>query len=170
MDFKDLAVKRYSVRAFAERPVEEEKLKLVLEACRNSPTAKNLQSQTVFVAKNPETVERIGKCCGCYYPSPVVLIVAYKEEYAWTRETDGMNFGRVDATIAATQMMLQAADIGLGTTFVAFFEEEKLKKEFPVLEEMKILAVLPLGYPAEDAEPAPWHTMRRPLEKVAKYI
>lgn len=88
---------------------------------------------------------------------------------AWDREDDGKNHGEIDATIAVTQMMLQAADLGLGTTYVGMFDPEKLTAAFP---EMAALSPspLPLGYPAEGAHPARLHTERKPMEQLVKYL
>ena len=70
-------------------------------------------------------------------------------------ETDGKDHGEIDAAIAATQMMLQAADLGLGTTYVGMFEPEKLRAAFPELEGLVPIALLPLGYPAEGGPSLP---------------
>ena len=54
MDFAKLSAERYSLRKYSDKPVEEEKLALILEAGRNAPTAHNLQPQRIFVIKSPE--------------------------------------------------------------------------------------------------------------------
>ena len=54
MDFEKLSAERYSLRKFSDRPVEQEKLDLILEAGRNAPTAHNLQPQRIFVIRTPE--------------------------------------------------------------------------------------------------------------------
>ena len=67
-------------------------------------------------------------------------------------------------------MMLQAADLGLGTTYVGMFQPEKLKEAFPELAGLEIVAVLPLGYPAEGAHPSRLHADRKPVEELVKYL
>lgn len=131
MDFAKLSAERYSLRKFSDRPVEGEKLDLVLEAGRNAPTAHNLQPQRIFVLQTPEALEKADGCTAAHFHPPVILVVAYDPEAAWKRETDGKNHGEIDAAIAATQMMLQAADLGLGTTYVGMFEPQKLLAAFP---------------------------------------
>lgn len=59
MDFTELAAKRYSVRNYADRPVEPEKIQAVLEAGRLAPTAKNLQPQRIRVIQSPEALAKI---------------------------------------------------------------------------------------------------------------
>ena len=100
----------------------------------------------------------------------MILVVAYDPEAAWKRETDGKNHGEIDAAIAATQMMLQAADLGLGTTYVGMFDPEKLLAAFPEMAGLTPIALLPVGYPAEGAHPARLHTQRMPLEEMAKEL
>ena len=67
-------------------------------------------------------------------------------------------------------VMLQAADLGLGTTYVGMFEPEKLRAAFPEMAGLVPIALLPLGYPAEGAHPARLHGDRKPLEELVKYL
>ena len=170
MDFEKLSAARYSLRKFSPAPVEEEKLALILEAGRNAPTAHNLQPQRIFVLRSPEALEKADGCTAAHFHPTVMLVVAYDAEEAWKRETDGKNHGEIDAAIAATQMMLQAADLGLGTTYVGMFEPEKLLAAFPEMEGLTPIALLPLGYGAETAHPSRLHADRKPLEELVKYL
>lgn len=126
MNFAELSAQRYSLRKFSDRPVEDALLQQVLEAGRNAPTAHNNQPQRIFVLQSPEAMAKADACMGCHFHPPVLLAVAYDPAEAWNREDDGKNHGEIDATIAVTQMMLQAADLGLGTTYVGMFDPEKL--------------------------------------------
>ncbi|WP_352415263.1 nitroreductase family protein [Oscillibacter ruminantium] len=171
MDFAQLEKARYSLRKFSERPVEQEKLDLVLEAARCAPTAHNKQPQRVFVFKSAEALEKADACAACHFHSPLLLAVAYKEEEAWTRDTvDGKNHGEIDAAIAVTQMMLQAADLGLGTTYVGMFDPQALLAAFPEMAGCTPIALLPIGYPAEGAHPARLHEDRIPMEDMVTVL
>lgn len=171
MDFATLAAERYSLRKFSDRPVEEEKLQAVLESGRSAPTAHNLQPQRILVLRSPEALEKADGCASCHLHAPVMLVVAYDPEEAWKREEDGKNHGEIDAAIATTQMMLEAADLGLGTTYVGMFDPEKLCAAFPEqLKGLVPIALLPLGYPAEGAHPSRLHASRKPLEELVKYL
>lgn len=170
MDFQTLSAARYSLRKFSPAPVEEEKLALILESGRKAPTAHNNQPQRIFVMRTPEALEKVDGCAGCHFHPPVMLVVAYDPEIAWKREHDGKNHGEIDAAIAATQMMLQAADLGLGTTYIGMFEPEKLYAAFPEMQGLVPVALLPLGYPAENARPSRLHADRMPLESMVKYL
>ena len=170
MELLQLSEARYSLRKFSDRPVEAEKLAAILEAGRNAPTAHNLQPQRIFVLRSPEALEKADACTAAHFHPPVILVVAYDPEAAWKRETDGKNHGEIDASIAATQMMLEAADLGLGTTYVGMFEPEKLLAAFPEMAGLCPIAMLPLGYPAEGAHPSRLHADRKPLEELVKYL
>lgn len=170
MDFEKLSAARYSLRKFSDRPVEAGKLEKILEAGRNAPTAHNNQPQRIFVLQTPEALEKADGCMGSHFHPPVILVVAYDPKDAWNRETDGKNHGEIDATIAATQMMLQATDLDLGTTYVGMFESEKLWAAFPEMEGTVPIAMLTLGYPADGAHPSRLHTSRKPLEELVKYL
>ena len=137
---------------------------------RNAPTAHNLQPQRIFVLQSSEALEKVDGCTGAHFHPPVMLLVAYDPEAAWKREDDGKNHGEIDAAIAVTQMMLQAADLGLGTTYVGMFDPEKLHAAFPELAGLTPIALLPMGYPAEGAHPSRLHTDRKPLEELVRYL
>lgn len=170
MDFQALSTARYSLRKFSAQPVEQEKLDLILEAGRSAPTAHNYQPQRIFVLRSPEALEKADACMGSHFHPPVILAVAYAPSVSWKRETDGKDHGEIDAAIAATQMMLQAADLGLGTTYVGMFEPEKLLAAFPEMAGTFLIALLPLGYPAESAHPSRLHTERKPLRELVNYL
>lgn len=170
MDFAKLSAERYSLRKFSDQKVEQEKLDLILEAGRNAPTAHNNQPQRIFVIQSPEALEKADACTSMHFHAPMTLVVAYDPEAAWKREHDGKNHGEIDASIAITQMMLQAADLGLGSTYVGVFEPEKLLEAFPEMAGLCPIAMLPLGYPAENARPSKLHTMRKPVEELVKYL
>ena len=170
MDFAKLSAERYSLRKYSDRPVEAEKLALILESGRNAPTAHNNQPQRIFVLQSPEALAKADACMRSHFNPPMILMVAYDPAAAWDREEDGKNHGEIDAAIAATQMMLAAADLGLGTTYVGMFEPEKLLAAFPEMAGLCPIAMLPLGYPAEGAHPSRLHADRKPLEELVKYL
>ena len=170
MDFAKLAAERYSLRKFSSRPVEKEKLDLVLEAARLAPTAHNFQPQRVFVMQSTQALEKADACTSHHFHAPVLLAVAYDPERAWNRDCDGKNHGEIDAAIAVTQMMLQAADLGLGTTYIGEFDPKALLEQFPEMAGYVPIALLPLGYPAEGAHPSRLHGNRIPMEELVTIL
>lgn len=170
MTFTELAEKRYSVRKFDSRPVEEDKLERVLLAGRAAPTAKNLQPQHILVVRSAEALAKLNKCSPCIYGAPSALVVCYDKNIGWVRTRDDKNHAEIDVTIVATHMMLQAEELGLGTVWVGVFDPEDLRREFDLPEHLVPSAVLPLGYPAPDAMPAPMHGTRKPLSETVRYV
>jgi len=67
-------------------------------------------------------------------------------------------------------MVFEAADLGLGTTWVCHFDPEAVVREFSLPENIIPSSILPLGYAAEDAVPAPMHAQRNPIGESVKYI
>ena len=88
MGFLELAKKRYSVRKYKNTPVEEEKLKRILEAGRVAPTGKNNQPQRLIVVRSEKGLEKIGKAARIY-GAPCVIIVCSDTQETWERPFDG---------------------------------------------------------------------------------
>jgi nitroreductase len=169
MNFINLAEERYSLRTFSNKPVEKEKLDLVLRAGQVSPTACNNQPQRILVIENEEALEKLKKCTKYHFNAPMALLVCYDKNVSWKRAFDGDDSGVVDASIVATHMMLQAAEIGLGTTWVGFFDPALIIKEFNLPGNFVPVALLPIGYPSEDAKPFPGHNQRNSIEESVFY-
>ena len=70
----------------------------------------------------------------------------------------------------ATQMMLEIQDLGLGTTWVGHFDAPHLKNLYPEMEPYGLIAIFPVGYPAEDAEPAVHHGIRKDKAEAVKIL
>ena len=169
IDFLRLAADRYSVRKFAEKPVEQEKLDKVLEAGHLAPTAVNYQPQRILVMNDEEALTKLQTCTRYHFNAPAALLVSYNKNECWKRAYDGKISGEIDASIVTTHMMLEAAAIGLGTTWVMYFDPGILRKEFSIPDELEPVALLILGYPADDAKPSAKHTEFRSPEEIISY-
>lgn len=170
MDFLTLAKNRYSLRQFDERPVEPETLNQILESARIAPTAVNAQPVRILVLESPEDRALMPECTRYHFNAPLFLMVCYDKEISWKRrKIDGKEMGEVDAAIAATHMMMTAADLGLGTTWVAYFDPAAARRLYEVPENLDIVCILPLGYPAKDAAPSPKHEERENMEHMVSY-
>lgn len=169
MSFLELARKRYSVRKFSGRAVEEEKAEQILEAGRAAPTACNLQPQRILVLRGGEALDKLKGCTDCHFDAPLAFIVCYDKNSAWVRSFDGAGSGEIDASIVATHMMMAAADAGLGSTWVMYFDPGAVRRVYNLPEDFVPVAILPVGYPAEDAEPSEKHFARLPLGETTRY-
>jgi nitroreductase len=169
MNFEQLVSIRYSVRKFQNRQVEKEKLDLILEAGRKAPTAANRQPHRILVINKEEGLKKVDICTKYRFDAPSVLLIVYDKTETWVRKFDGENSGQIDAGIVTTQMMLQAADIGLGTTWIMFFDPAKAAEAFKLPEKLIPVAFLILGYPADESVPSEQHSRRHPLDTIVYY-
>ena len=169
MDFIELAKKRYSVRRFDPRPVARKDIEKILQAGALAPTACNKQPQRILVLTEPESLEKLRKCKRSFFGATAALLVCYDKTRCWTREYDGKTSGDIDASIVCTHMMLEAAALGVGSTWVMHFIPEAVKEELALPLELEPVALLMLGYPAADAKPAPAHSECREMSDMVSY-
>ena len=161
-DFLTLAKERCSIRKFTSEPVSEADLDRILEAGMVAPTACNLQPQRITVINTPEMLEKLKKCTECHFGAPAALLVCFNADETWKRRYDGETSGWVDASIVTTHMMLEAADLGIGSTWVMWFDPEAVRREFALDDALVPVAILVMGHAAPDAAPAPLHEKSRP--------
>ena len=170
MDFKELAKERFSVRDFSDRPVEDEKIRDILETGLLAPTAKNLQPQRVYVLKSEKAVAKARELSKMAFNAPVVLMISARKGDAFVSPFNGMNFAETDASIATTHMMLRAAEIGLGTCWVGYFDPKAFAEAFDVPDDEEVLYLMPLGYAAEGCEPRQSHFDSRTVEDTVREL
>ena len=161
MDFMTLAADRYSVRKFKDTPVEQEAINKILQAAALSPTACNNQPQKIFVLRSKEALEKLKKCTDSHFNAPLAFIVCYDKSICWKRPFDGKESGDIDASIVTTHMILEAASIGIGSTWVMYFKPDVLKEVFELPDSIVPVSVIPMGYAADDAKPAERHALYR---------
>lgn len=169
MDFLKLASERYSVCKFTGKAVEQDVLDKILKAGCLAPTACNRQPQRILVIDGQEGMEKLRRCTQCHFNAPAALLVCYDKDACWKREYDGKTSGDIDASIVATHMMLEAAALGVGTTWVMYFMPEAVRAAFGIPESVEPVALLVMGYPAPDAKPFPGHSQFRPMEEIVTY-
>ena len=170
MEFKEVIKNRYACKKYSDKPVEEEKLARILEAGRLAPTAKNLQEQKIYVVRSAEGLAKIDGATPCRYGAPAVLAVAFDKKNVFVYPGEKRDSGIEDATIVATHLMLAAADEGVDSCWLNFFDPEKLAKALELPENEEILMLLDLGYAAEGAGPLPNHASRKPLDETVRYL
>ena len=158
---------RRSIRRYKARPVEKEKLTKILEAARLSPSASNNQPWHFVAIADKETRESLFPAYNrdWFVTAPVIIVACATPSEAWSRQ-DGEEYWKVDVAIAMQNMVLVAHELGLGTCWIAAFKEEKVKEVLGIPEEMRLIAMTPLGYPAEEKEPV---SERKPMEEIVHY-
>lgn len=163
MDFLQLAKTRYSCRNYSDKKVEKEKLDKILEVARIAPTACNYQPQRILVLQDEKKLERLSECTAYGWDAPVMMIICYDKTVSWKRKYDGKDEGIVDASIVTTHMMLEIESLGLGTTWIGSFDPEKIREVYEIPNDYEIVALLPVGYKADDDQPGPLHDKRKSI-------
>lgn len=162
MTFLELARERYSVRSFKNQPIEEEKINLILEAAKLAPTACNNQPQKIYVVKSEEVRVKLKEVSPCTFDAPVILVIGYDKTRDWkNKKMPGYSSGETDAAIICTHMMFEAWEQGIGSCWVGMFNADDVSKALGLPEDVLVTALLPIGYAAENAQPAPLHTSFR---------
>ncbi|MBM4084275.1 MAG: nitroreductase [Planctomycetes bacterium] len=166
MDVMEAIRTRRSIRAYLDKPVEEEKLKRVLEAARLAPSAKNMQEWKFIVVRDPATRQKLVEAAkGQKFVGEAPVVIAAcgtKPDYVMSC---GQLSHTVDVSIAVTHMCLQAVAEGLGTCWLGAFYEDQAKKILGVPDGVRIVALLPLGYPKESPAARP----RKALGEIVCY-
>lgn len=149
MKFEELIKNRYSCRKFKDTPVEKEKIEKILEAALVAPTACNLQPQRILVLTDKNIIKALDdeKCTRYTFDAPLIFVMCVDRSKACTRKYDGISSAEVDSSIAMTQMMLQAQELGLGTTWVMALNPDIAKKVLNIPENLDVISFMPTGYP-----------------------
>ncbi len=154
MEFLELAKKRYSVRDYSEKPVDDVLLDKVLEAGRLAPSACNNQPWVFIVIRDEDSRKKLESVYTreWFLRAPVIIAVCCDRSASWKR-ADGKDFGDVDAAIALDHMTLAAAEAGLGTCWVANFNAAEARKLLMLPANIDPIAFTPVGYPGPEAKP-----------------
>lgn len=169
MDFYDLINKRRSIRKYSPKPIEEDKLKRILNAAYIAPTAKNLQPFKFLVVKNKEKIEKITSFCKkntFMKDAPIVIVGLANKEESYQILGSYTTSEMVDLAIAMDHLILAATNEGLGTCWIASFEEDKLRNYLKTEEPYRIVLLTPIGYPLENPEPQP----KKKFEEIFEFI
>ena len=137
----------------------------VLEAARLAPSAMNRQPYGFVVIENKETLDKLSSACNQTWDSPMMIAICAFPKEAWVRE-DGEEYWKVDAAAAMSNIALQAYAEGLGTCWIVAFQEQKVKEILGINADFSVLALTPLGYPAEKKGPV---TKRKSIDELVHY-
>ncbi len=173
MDFVDVVEGRHSIRAFQERDVDSDTLEAILRAARRAPSAGNLQAYRVAVARASSVRRLLALAAfdqGFVAQAPVVLVflsdpAASAVKYGPHGET---MFAIQDATIACAYAQLAAANAGLGACWVGAFREDNVRAALGAEETLRPVALLPLGYPAEEPQVTPRRSLPEMVLEVSE--
>lgn len=170
MEFLKLAQDRYSVRKFTSESVPKDVIDKILKAGHVAPTACNYQPHRIFVMQSAEALEKLKNCTRCHFDAPLAMLVCYNKDECWVRKYDGENSGFVDASIVTTHMMMEATELGIGSTWVMHFNPAKMVEEFAISDNLVPVALLVMGYPASDAAPIDMHSKFKNMDEIVSYL
>ena len=150
MEVFEIIKKRRSVRNYKQESVPEEILKRVLEAARLAPSANNSQDWKFIVVREEKTRKKLAEAAAGQSfigEAPIVIAaVALNPEQMMSCEVPAY---AVNLAIAIDHMTLEAAEEGLGTCWIGAFSQEKVKEILKIPARYKVVALLPLGFPAD---------------------
>lgn len=160
MELLKAVEERRSIRRFRPDPVEEEKLTTVLEAARRAPSWKNGQCWRFIVVQSEEGRRALAQCLPLTNPGRKALVqapvnVVLCADPAASEEWEGRAYYLVDAAIAMEHLVLAAAALGLGTCWIGMMYEEEIRRALAIPPAIRVVALTPLGYPAENPRPRP---------------
>ena len=161
MDLYQVMKERRSVRKYLNEPVPDEKLKRILEAARIAPSWSNLQCWRFVIVGDHERKKTIAASMPDNNPArravgetaPLVIVLC--ADPSESGNPDGKDFYMLDAGLAMQQLMLAAHAEGLGTCWVGWFEEEKVRRACAIPEQYRVVALSPLGIPEKQPSERP---------------
>ena len=174
MDFSELAKVRQSDRKYSDRHVEQEKIDQCLETARLSPSANNSQPWKFVVVDDPALKEQVADCAASLgmnkftHQAPVLIAVVIEKNNtlsATASVLQGKEYHLIDIGIAVNQFCLQAADIGLGTCIIGWFNEKKVKSLLGIEKKRRVPLLISLGYPDSPTRVK----TRKPVGKISSY-
>lgn len=161
MTAKECITGRRSIRRFTDQPVSHELLSQIVETASFAPSWKNTQI-TRYIAVEGAKKAALAKCTGIYPPNGsimeqapmVIAVTVIKGRSGYERDgsfstVKGDGWQMFDAGIAGEAFCLAAHEQGLGTVIMGLFDEEEASKVLELPEDRELVALIPIGYPAE---------------------
>jgi len=163
MELSEAIRKRYSCRAYQERPVEEEKLDKIFEAAQLAPSAKNFQDWRFVAVTDKQTRMDLSIAANnqsFVAQAPVVIACCSSlSHWMWC----GQPTGSIDVAIAMEHIALVATSLGLATCWIGSFYPDEVRRILQIPTHIHVIELMTLGYPA-DKQPEP---KRLPIENIA---
>jgi len=165
MSFLETAKKRFSVRKYTDKIVENEKIEKLIEAAHYAPTGANRQPVRLITVQNPDNLKKVSKAANIY-GAPLAIIVCGDKSRAWVREYDKKNIVDIDASIITDHIMHEATELELGSVWICHFKPDVLKSELNIPENLEPINILAIGYTDEKSAPDRHKTARIPVSEL----
>jgi nitroreductase len=165
MEFFQLVEERRSMRKYADKPVEEEKLVRILETANRAPSGGNLQGYEIYVVRKAEDRQALVKAAWdqeFLAEAPVVLVFCANPprssvQYA---ERGAELYSIQDATIACAYAQLAAKALGLDSVWVGAFDEQAVSEILRLPLDLRPVVLLPVGYAGKVPQPRPRRALK----------
>lgn len=170
MDIFQVFRDRRSIRKYKDTAVEREKIEQILDAARLAPSWKNMQCWRFLVLTDAGQRAKVLEAFPADNPgtkaiamAPVVVVVC-GNTFESDRE-NGIDYFAVDVAIAFEHLCLAAHAVGLGTCWMGWYDEGRIKRALGIPENIRIVGITPLGYPDQEPKPRP----RKELSEIAYF-
>ena len=151
LDTIETIMNRRSIRHYKPDKIPGEHLRAILEAGRQAPSAKNLQSWHFVVVNDPQLKRKVAAAChGQHWMAEASVIIA-----AVDIPTEYERWLKVNTTIAMQNMILAAHSLGYGTCWIGAFDENKVSELLHVPEDKQVISLTPIGLPAVQPDARP---------------
>lgn len=178
MTFETLIKQRQSVRRYQDKPVEREKIEKITDAVHLSPSACNSQPWKLIIVDEPKLKEMVARATfndvisfnRFALEAPVIAVLVIEKAKLIAQiggSIKNQEYPQYDIGIAAAHFCLQAAELGLGTCMIGWFNDRKIKKLLNVPDKLKIGLVITLGYPPDDYKQR--KKIRKPVEAICGF-
>lgn len=178
MNFSDLIKIRQSVRSYSDKAVEKEKIEKCLEAARLAPSASNSQPWKYIVVDDKELKNKVAKTTfdklvrfnKFVVQAPVIIVIVLEKPKLITQiggEIKKREFPLIDIGISAEHFCLQAAELGLGTCMIGWFDQKRIQELLNIPKKKTIGLLITLGYAPDDY--ALRKKIRKAKSKVVEY-
>ncbi len=158
----DFILTRRSIRHYDKKDIPEDILNQVFEAGRNAPSAVNRQPIHFVIVNDEEAKKELSK--GMFNRhikgSPAVIVGCADVNSVLTGK-----WAIVDVAIAMQNMVIAAWTFGIGSCWIGDFNEKKVKKLLKIPDKWKVVALVTLGYPAEQ----PKQRKKKPVEELFSF-
>ncbi len=159
MEILEIIKNRRSIREFREKEIPEEIIEKLIEALIWAPSAGNLQSRKFYFIFNREIKEKLVRAAldhDFISEAPLVIVGCTDDKISRRYRERGKNLYSIcDVSVSIQNMMLLAQEKGLGTCWVGAFDEKEVSKILDLPENLRPIAIVPVGYSAEKPETPP---------------
>jgi len=167
MDIFHAIMNRKSIRKFDKKPVDDKLVGVMLYMATQAPSAGNVQDWRFIIVKDEKVKEKLWKAAleqDQVKDAPINIVVCsdLKSISLKYGKRGELLYSIQDTAAAIENILLAAEGLGLGSCWVGAFDEEKVKFILSLPENIRPVAIIPIGYPAEE----PKKPMRRQFENL----